>query len=490
MLRYIILVFLSGALTMTLELVAGRLVAPVLGVSLYTWTSVIGVVLAGMSVGSFVGGWMADFWNPRRLLGPVMIISGLVTSLIVPALPALGMTLPAIKSPLLRVVIPIAVLFGTPSFLIGLISPIVYRICLNDTYRTGITVGRLAASGSLGSIVGTFATGFWLIPRFGTRAIVLGVSAGLVLLGLLSCSWRSRRAFVVSVLVLATTVGLAARFGSRFLKRADTIESAYYSIRITMEDGPDGRKLKKLVLDHLVHSAADPENPDYLWYEYERVSAWVIQNLKKPDLRALFIGGGGYTLPHWVERHYPDAHIEVVEIDPEVTRIALKEFVPDSRRIISHNEDGRTALRNMPESSKYDLIFGDAFNDVSVPYHLTTVEFARAIKHRLVDGGVYMANVIDKPGGKFLSAFANTLSRVFEHVTILPGSDAVNYGGRSPHIVIASMTKLPVESWPAPRDVGFALTPQAPDGKGLVLTDDFAPVDYLLLSIFAERLTH
>jgi len=488
---FLLLVFLSGACTMTLELVASRLVAPVLGVSLYTWTSVIGVVLAGMSAGSFVGGWMADRSNARALLGPVLIASGLVTFLIVPANPVLGMALPAIKYTLLRVVVPVTILFGIPSFVIGLVSPLVYRICLTDLRRTGITVGKLAASGSLGSIAGTFATGFYLIPRFGTRAIVFGVAAVLMVLGILSIPWRRKgTAAIGMLLVLGLVAGglYGLQFGLRYYYGDDIlIESAYYAIRVTTEERPGGAKLKKLVLDHLIHSATDPNDPDYLWYEYERVVAWIVKNLGKADMSALFIGGGGYTLPHWLERNYPKSQVEVVEIDPEVTRVALKEFVPDSRRITSYNEDGRTALRNLPSGKKYDFVFGDAFNDVSVPYHLTTVEFGEAVRNRLRDGGVYVVNIVDKSSGPFLKAFAATLASVFKHVVILPGSDAAFASGRSPHLLVASMVEMPFSTWAAPADVSFAVTPQAAPPSGLVLTDDYAPVDFLLLPVFDEK---
>ena len=488
---FLLLVFLSGACTMTLELVASRLVAPVLGVSLYTWTSVIGVVLAGISTGSFVGGWMADRWNARALLGPVLITSGIVTFLIVPANPVLGIALPAIKYTLVRVVVPVAILFGIPSFMIGLVSPLVYRICLTDLSRTGVTVGRLAASGSLGSIAGTFATGFYFIPRFGSRMIVFGVAAVLMMLGILSIQWRRKGMAMTSMLLVVALVagGLyGLPFGLQYFYGDDIlIESAYYTIRVTTEDRPGGAKLKKLVLDHLIHSATDPSDPDYLWYEYERVTAWIIKNLGKSDMAALFVGGGGYTLPHWLERNYPKSQVEVVEIDPEVTRVAMKEFVPASKRIVSYNEDGRTALRNLPPEKKYDFIFGDAFNDVSVPYHLTTLEFGTAVRNRLRDNGVYVVNIVDKAGGPFLSALSATLAEVFKHVVILPGSDAAFAGGRSPHLVVASMSEIPVTTWASPADVSFEMKAQAAPPSGLVLTDDYAPVDFLLLPVFAEK---
>ncbi|NPV71218.1 MAG: fused MFS/spermidine synthase [Firmicutes bacterium] len=488
MLAYYLMAFLCGGFTMTLELVASRLVAPVLGVSLYTWTSVIGAVLAGMSAGSFAGGWLADRRDPRQILGPILVVSGIAVALIVPILPALHLAIPFLKAPLLRVALPILAVFGIPCFAIGLVSPVLYRICLNDPARTGSTVGRLAASGSLGSIAGTFATGFWLIPAFGTRAIVLGVSGGLLFLGVLAMTWKSRRERAVAlVLVAAVAVGSLAGL-NRFVRDGNVIESAYYRIKIATSVHPVGGIVKQLILDNLIHSAANPDNPDFLWYEYERVSAWVIRNWAPENVRALFVGGGGYTLPYWVERRYPKGAVEVVEIDPEVTKIALSQFIVNPTKIVSLNEDGRTAVNNLPPGKKYDLIFGDAFNDLSVPYHLTTKEFAGLLRAHLSDNGVYVANIIDTAGGGFLDAFTTTLSQVFPHIWIVAGSASAAHGVRSPHLVLASASPLPVDKWTAPEDVDFAVNPREPKNKGLVLTDDHAPVDNLLLPLFAAKL--
>ncbi|MGB9868147.1 MAG: fused MFS/spermidine synthase [Bacillota bacterium] len=474
---------------MTLELVASRLVAPVMGVSLYTWTSVIGAVLAGISGGSFIGGWMADRWDARRILGPVMILSGIAAALIIPALPVLGVALPVLGYPILRVAVPILVVFGIPSLCIGLISPILYKVCLNDPSRTGSTVGKLAASGSLGSIAGTFGTGFFLIPTLGTRAIVLGVAGALMLLGVVNTAWRNRTVKAMASCLVISAIAFEFVAQQRAWAGRGVVESAYYSIRISTDEDPVEGKVKKLILDNLIHSAANPEDPEFLWYEYERVSAWLIRNCAKPGMRVLVIGGGGYTLPYWIERHYGDAVVEVVEIDPEVTQIALREFIKGPTKIQTYNEDGRAVFNTMLAQAKYDLVFGDAYNDLSVPYHLTTLEFAQVIRNHLSEDGIYVANIVDKPNGKFLNAFSNTLAQVFPFVRILPGSEAAMVGGRSPHLVVAAFRELPFERWAPTRDVAFPLVARAPEDSQITLTDDYAPVDNLLLPVFAERLS-
>jgi len=150
LLSYLILVFFSGAFTMTLELAALRLVAAVLGVSIYAWTSVIGFVLAGMSAGSFIGGHVADRVEPRNVVGLVLISSGTVTALILPALPAFGMALPKIAYPLVRALVSVLALFGIPSLVVGLARKYSRHFCprlLADAefWHSPNSTGRLAA---------------------------------------------------------------------------------------------------------------------------------------------------------------------------------------------------------------------------------------------------------------------------------------------------------------------------------------------------------
>lgn len=489
MIYYYLLAFFCGAFTMTLELVASRLAAPYVGVSLYTWTSVIGVVLAGISAGSFTGGWMSDRFNPRRLLSYIMILSGLVTAAILPALPLMGISWPASWLPVLKVVVPVTILFGVPSFLIGCISPVIYRICIQDLSSTGRTVGRLTASGSLGSIAGTFATGFYLIPAMGTRTIVYCVAAGLVIMGIMTLPLVSRKVKSGAAAAIVIAAVLAGSGPLLQMLRPDGIEeSAYYAIKVVNEADQEVGFVKKLVLDSLIHSAANPDRPDYLWYQYEKVSAWLMQQvLNGESPTAFFIGGGGYTLPYWLEYSRPKSSIEVAEIDPAVTRVAKSEFISPRTRIISHNMDARMAFKYLPREKKYDFIYGDAFNDLSVPYHLTTYEFGQTIKSHLKEEGIYVANIVDKPTGDFLRAFAHTLSNVFPHVYILPGSDASIEGRRGPNLVVSSLRELPWESWYPKADLPFKVEARKPE-KGIFLTDDYAPVDNLLLPIFAERL--
>ena len=185
-----LIAFLSSGCVMVLELVAGRIIAPYVGSSLYTWTSIIGIVLAGISVGNYVGGRIADRWASIRLLGAIYLSAGAASLLILGAnrLDSV-LVIDRLAASGQHVIVPILLLtfalFFLPCAVLGMISPVIAKLAVRDLDSAGRTVGRIYASGAAGSIFGTLATGFWLISWFGTHTIVLGVASLLALVGLL-----------------------------------------------------------------------------------------------------------------------------------------------------------------------------------------------------------------------------------------------------------------------------------------------------------------
>lgn len=488
--RFYMLLFVSSACLMTVELVAGRIIAPFLGVSLYTWTGIIGACLTGMSFGHLGGGWLADRGDPRRWLPRMFFAAATLTALLVAARPALGQLTDTMRTmgvpPLVGIFAVSTLFFGMPCLFLAAVSPLVYKLALQEQQRVGGTVGRLAASGVAGSIVGTYATGFWLVPAFGTRAILIGITVVLAALGAYTMVASSVRRTVTLSVVLALLAGAgwpaAVKAGSPCM-----VESAYYCIRVQTADDEEFGPVKKLRLDYLTHSGLRINAPDQLWYEYEQVVGWILQARNERRFRMLFLGGGGYILPRWVEREFLRADIDVVEVDPAVTRVALKEFVPGDTRIRSFNVDARAALREFPPGQSYEVIFGDVFSDLSVPYHLTTVEFAELVKSRLTENGLYLVNVVDKmPSGPLVSAMAATLRKVFPHVDLLPG--APDGTKRGPHVLVASNHPLPWAEWDEHTTRPWFVNGRlAVTGTPLVLTDEYVPTDALLLPVFSDR---
>ena len=499
-----LLAFISSACTLVIELIAGRIMAPYIGVSLYTWTSVIGVVLAGMSVGNFAGGYVADRFASWRTLA-LIFIAGAVSSLgiLVVTHAIVGVTFGLSFLP--RIVVSIAVIFFLPSFVLGMVSPMVVKLALANLEHSGHTVGTIYASSTVGSIVGTFVTGFWLISWVGTRRIVWLVAIVLLLTGVLiaAFSGRTRRAAMIVSTALALgifgVIGLRWS-GGQYAAPCD-IESNYYCIRV-FESFDGGHAARVLMLDRLIHSYVVLDDPRALVYGYEHAYANLTETYAagREHIDTLFLGGGGYTFPRYIEAVYPRSSIDVIEIDPAVTKVVSDRLgLSPTSRIRSFNADARMFLTEWIDPKRYDFIFGDAFNDLTIPYHLTTVEFNRIIANRLKPDGIYLSNIIDKfDGGEFLKAEANALSAVFPHVYIFGRGDAFLPFDRNTYVLMASRQPLDaakLEAVTSQQDPTSRTTVLSEarmkeylkSGRALTLTDDFVPVDQLLARLFVER---
>ena len=531
-----IIVFIASFCTLVIELVAGRIMAPYVGVSLYTWTSIIGVVLAGISIGAYLGGWIADRYPRSSTLGWLLFFSGLGAFSISPLTNLVGGA--QFQTSLMsRILLITAIVFFVPSCLLGMISPVVVKLTLKNLEKTGNIVGKIYAFSTLGSILGTFATGFFLISWMGTRSILLTMGIILIVSALIFGNFiRSRKVFALFLfflflLALLPLIGFyvyaktnpeetsfpaspieSIKQSYRFAFKPPLEEEAYffkesdyYTIKLKKGiKGSNGNSLESLVLDHLIHSYTDLKDPFYLEYEYIRVYEEMVrwQAKKRRSLKALFLGGGGYTFPRFIDAKYPKAKIDVVEIDPEITRVARKYLgVPENSKIRTFNEDGRWFVMNCQERGTYDFIFGDAFNDLSIPYHLTTKEFAVQLKSLLKPDGLLMANVIDSfKEGAFLPSYIRTLEEVFGkgNVHLLTLTSDYDHIGVSTCVVAASPQKLDMDDFvkKVKRDGGEMTSHVMPEDQlqeflkdrySVILTDEYVPVDNLIAPIFEER---
>lgn len=538
------LAFVASFAIMVVELVAGRLIARHVGNSLYTWTSVIGVVLAGISIGNLVGGRLADRFPARATLA-VLFFAAAAACLAVPLANAYvgeNEYLKDLPSWRLRIAVHVALVFLVPSTALGLIGPVVAKLALDQGRSTGRTVGNVYAWGALGSIAGTFLTGFYLIPAMRTSGVVLGVSAVLAAVGILLLpfySWPFSSAAVLGAFVVLFESGAWSRRYEvawagpipvvRQKLEGDVVytdESQYSFIKIT-ENSDSSRDL---VLDNLVHAYYVPGDPRKLIYEYEEVYAAVtersVERGRPP--RALFIGGGGYVFPRYLRVRWPGAYAEVAEIDPAVTRAAVEAFglppleirVADGRRprspaaaprpgetppIEIHHLDARNhvedllRLRESGDLAPYDFVYGDAFNDFSVPFHLVTLEFTEKVRDLLRPGtGVYLLNVIDiYASSRFLGAVYCTFRRAFPWTYVFatsadgPSEDPTQ---RETFVVVGALRDLGLADFGEREGEGCAallseeeLREIAGRAGKTVLTDEYAPVENLLEVVVRNR---
>lgn len=496
-----VVVFVASACTLILEIVAARILAPTIGVSVYTWTSIIGVVLAGISVGNYLGGRLADRFPSSTTLGLVLLAGG-VSSLSILALVDGASSLFAPLPIVPRIVVLTAALFLAPSLILGMVTPIVIKLKLRDLAHTGDIVGKIYAVSTAGAILGTFATGFVLIQYVGSRQTVLVVALTLfVLAAVFGRPWRANAlTLLLGVLFLALTGFTVIGKG---LDSGCLEESNYYCISIRDTTTDQGQPVKALFIDKLLHSYVSVEDPTLLVYDYQHVVADLATHLagQSPQPRALFVGGGGYTMPRYLDAVQPQTTVEVIEIDPKVTSVVSEHFwLNKETLIVTYNEDARMVVPRLAPG-QYDLIVGDAFHDVSIPFHLTTREFNEDIAALLKAHGIYVVNVIDRlHSGGFLRAFVTTLQVTFPYVYILRSEASWQADTQETYEVMASFEPLSRETLHiANEEAGVAATtarfmPQSTFDAwlearpGILLTDDHAPVENLMASIYIAEI--
>lgn len=479
------LAFFASAAILVLEILGARILAPYVGVTLQTYTSIIGTVLAGISLGTWLGGKIADRIPPRSLISPLLVIGGGTVLMTVPTIRffAAGVAYP---SPPLVIALTFAGLF-LPAAVLSAINPTLVKLQLSDLHETGSIVGRLSALATAGAIVGTFITGFLLVATISTSKILAALGAVLVVSGvvihLMLRGVRREASTAVKVGVVIALVG----FGSTVTDEGICDrESSYYCVRVIDDrERPTGRFVW---LNDQLHGYSDVEDPTFIKFAYAKHLAAGIDVVResKAPIEALSIGGGSFTLPRYIAATRPGTHNRVLEVDPVVVEIGEKRLgVEKSDQMRVRVGDARTSIRDEPDNH-FDFVIGDAFGGEAVPWHLTTQEFLQELRRVMRDDGVYAMNIIDYEERGFVRAELRTLRTVFEHTMLVMDYDSAHrYGGN--HVLFASPSPIDVSKFdkrlreldPTARVyLGDELDRFVGDAK--LLTDDFAPVDQLI----------
>jgi MFS family permease len=668
-----VLAFLVSLAFMAMEMVAGRLVTRHLGSSIYGWTSVIAVLLAGLSLGNYLGGRAANLIKSEKQASWLFLAASVLTLsiLLLEAPPkwlreglhmaqsksvlSMAISWSELKMPLMpavpltwhyRVLLVTALVFFLPSISMGTVSPVVAKLAVDRLKRfklTGTAIGQVYAWGMVGSILGTFVTGFYLIDLLGTKGVLLVLGTVMAFAAtVLGSIWHAVWAGVpLGLCVVAfLPVGMFQKMGEEWgirEERGDPTtkedafawidESKYYFIKVTNEPEPDSDLQRRtLVLDNLIHGYFVLDHPERLDYDYEHIYALVayraakasgkitltkgsppttrrsitknglsmpeevfanqekVKSAAKPEargeekakaeekskrsserpepdsdeedtktpvlprverssLKTLFLGGGAYTFQRHMQHAYPGTEVDVAEIDPAVTNANFQATgLPRETPIKTYWGDARQFVERHQDNKQYDLIFGDAFNDFSVPWHLTTHEFNDKIAKMMSPTGVYMINIIDvyesdatalkkaektitsknitDPAaqdrirrqeldrahryGGFVGSWAKTAKLTFPYLYIF-GTDRIPGSGlRETFVVVASRVPLDLadlgrkdddpqfyhndrRTEPAPysaEELDVVINSRSRD---ITLTDDYAPVENLLAPVAETR---
>jgi len=405
---------------MVIELTGVRLLAPLFGSSIFTWTALIGVVLVGISLGGIVGGSQADSESPRFSLFDYLMLCSIFT-LAIPLFYFLfgGAVRPLgnVSGPTLMAVI----LFAIPAFLLGAVSPIITRLVSrvsSDNY-VGFASGITNMSGALGSFAGTFAAGLYLIPTFDYRTIYIATAVTLALCAFLylftsTLPMIGKKIFIYVCALIIVTMAVVATIVDTPEHVAYETETQYQRVALLIDSDDNGDFYLSMYNDNSLQGSMyfDRDDSPHPYKQY-----WDVAKLQLPSIRkALVLGGGAYSYPKEIEKDYPKAEITVVELDRDVSLIAQAFFrLDDYENIKTVNDDARRFLSTTQD--KYDFVVVDVFKGFfQVPSHLVTAQFFGELKSVLTPNGVVLMNIIgadDEEGSRAPHALYNTVDSVF-----------------------------------------------------------------------------
>jgi spermidine synthase len=409
-------VFVTGACVLIIEIAAVRILSPYYGNTIFSVSSVITVILAALSIGYYIGGKWADKRPHLSLFYKIIFASGftvLVLELVgAIVLPYLGYKLSLINGPL----ITSALLFFLPGLLLGTLSPFVITLQKIRAPEEGVGAisGKVFFWSTCGSIAGSLAAGFVLIPQFGVSEIMIGTGAALSVIG--AAGMLANSAKKQSILVLSAIGAMLAGsfFAERTLAEKDLLyaNDGVYERVIVFDAEYKGKPTRFLRQDWSSSSAMflDSEEDVFEYTEYYKLYKVFGVDLKE----TLVIGAGAYTMPKALLAEGEDVQVDVVEIEGLLVDVGKQFFgVPDTPRLTDFVEDGRRFLHDT--ETQYDLIFADAYVS-SVPAHLATKEFFELAKERLSPNGIFVANIIGDlrdQGDSFVLAEMKTWESVF-----------------------------------------------------------------------------
>lgn len=480
-------VFVCGAVVMIFELVGSRVLGPYFGTSIFVWTGLIGIILGSLSLGYYLGGKIADKNPSFNNLSLIIFLSSIFIGLAI-----------IIKDPLLLIlqnnftginigsILASLILFLPTSVLLGMVSPYAAKLKIDNLSTSGSTVGNLYAISTAGSIAGTFLSGFYLIPRFGTNKLLIMIAITLIIVSTL----LSAKQFIkikLSALIIAL-FGLLIINRLNFMSEKNgfaDIDTAYNRIWIyNHNDAKTNKPVKIMGINNENQSSMFLDNDELVneYTKYYHLAKHFNPNFKK----ALMFGGAGYSYPKDYLNKYPQNTIDVIEIDPMVTELAKKYFnLKKNSRLNIYHEDGRVYLNKTRK--KYDAIFGDAFGShYSVPYQLTTKEAAQKKYDILNNGGVVILNIISSiegKRGKFLRAEYITYKSIFPQVYLFPVRQPAD-GKEVQNIILVALKSKNGQTFndsnPKLNEYLQHLWKKEIDADMPILTDDYAPVDYYI----------
>ena len=473
------LVFGAGIGALATEITASRLLAPYFGSSTIVWANLIGIVLAALALGYWLGGRIADRRPRPSLLGTIVLAAALcVAAIPFVAKPFLDLTVEGLDDASVGAIIgsfvAVLLLFAPAVVLLGMVSPFAIRLAVASIETAGAVAGRLYALSTAGSLLGTFLSALVLIPALGTQRTFLVIAA---LLAASSCLLLGARYLVVAAALTAlVAVPPGAVKADAGLLHEET--SRYQYIRVL--ERPDGRRVLQLNEGVAIHSLWRPGSV-LTGGEWD-VALAMPPLLGRPLERVAILGNAAGTTARALGVYYPKTYVDGVELDPAVSRVGRRYFgMGENHRLTVHDADARPFLRSTDQL--FDLIVVDAYRQPYVPFYLATREFFRLVREHLAPGGIVALNVAAVPDDKRLAqAVGTTLASEFPQVLEWPALRFNTFvlGLTEPLTTREFHRRLRV----GPADLASLRRLLARDARpvevhGRAWTDDRAPVEWL-----------
>ena len=516
--RYLsLLVFTSGAVTLGMELSASRLIEPAFGNNQVVWAALIGLILLYLTIGGWLGGYLADRFPHRKGLDLTLTCAAVGVALI-PALstPVLRMAATGLSSFAVGLLggamLAILLLFSIPGILLGTASPWAIRLSLHDIKQSGQTAGRLYALATAGSLLGTFLPVLWLIPTVGTRWTFYLLALTLLTVLCLGSITRPHRWIpltglaIVLLLVLLTGNSRTIRSGWDDGSTGAILyeDESLYNYIVVRQWGSE-RHLK--LNDGIgLHSVYHPDMPlsRGIWDYFLLAPLFRSFPMQAGDLQnALVIGLAAGTVGELLTNVYGPIPITGIELDPQIIEVGREFFAMNQPNLTAIAADGRQWLTRQPSSATWDLIAVDAYRPPYIPFHLTTVEFFELARDHLSPQGVVAVNV-GRTATNFalVDSLAATMAQVFPSVYIIDEPGPADDLGSS--LVVATYAPLDLEEFQAnvvgladpimpefrdfaQKSASYARPAAPPEGTPLFF-DDRAPVERVVHSIILDYL--
>ncbi|MCR5154752.1 MAG: fused MFS/spermidine synthase [Lachnospiraceae bacterium] len=482
---------------MAVELGASRLLAPYFSSSQIVWTIIIGTIMIAMALGNLYGGKKADKDpNPDKLYARIII-----AAIWIAAIPVVGkyiiigisaLLVFAINSNFLVIAgfAACMVIFVFPLFLLGTVTPSLVKFSVDSLSDSGSVVGKLNAFNTIGSIIGTFVPTFISIPAVGTSITFL-IFAGILLTlsivyfvsGGIKRNFKEAGRVVAGILLFTVCCVFGHNNSFAFWQTGLTYEgeSVYNYLQVYEDDREV--VLSTNVLFGVQSVYLKDGGLTGMYYDVAMAAPYMAGLYEKENMKVLILGNGTGTFATQCKRYFNNMDISGVEIDGKITELAKKYFeLPEDVKVTTY--DGRAYLNADKET--YDVIMVDAYQDITIPFQMSSIEFFTLVKDHLTEDGVMVVNMnmrTDDEDG-ITAYLSDTISAVFDAVYTANASGSTNrelFASNNPEIVGRFSKNLKIEEdarLKAMMENVYAKLEEYKAGN-LLMTDDKAPVELL-----------